>query len=34
MRYFDTEGDGTVSFDEFLIAIRVRSFPLTCDRVA
>jgi hypothetical protein len=25
MGYFDTDGDGTVNFDEFLVGIRVSS---------
>ena len=25
MTYFDTDGDGTVNFDEFLVGVRVRN---------
>jgi hypothetical protein len=25
MNYFDTDGDGNVNFDEFLVGIRVRT---------
>ena len=26
MGYFDTDGDGHINFDEFLVGIRVRTF--------
>lgn len=27
MTYFDTDGDGTINFDEFLVGVRVSEFP-------
>jgi|LauGreDrversion4_2_1035121.scaffolds.fasta_scaffold496762_1 hypothetical protein len=28
MTYFDTDGDGTVNFDEFLVGVRVSKWPV------
>ena len=27
MQYFDTDGDGTINFDEFLVGVRV-NYPI------
>lgn len=29
MTYFDTDGDGTINFDEFLVGVRVSSISQT-----
>lgn len=33
MTYFDTDGDGTINFDEFLVGVRVKISFIISNRV-